>query len=166
MTTVEGSQAVASSKPTLYLIHGPNLNLLGTREPQKYGKTTLKELETLIKDHGAPSNIQVETFQSNHEGAILDFIHTAANQSHVKGIIINAGAYTHTSVAIRDALLGVNVPFIEVHITNVHARESFRHHSYLSDKATAVICGLGTRGYLAAVDFFAEKIETEKTSSI
>lgn len=161
MAAVQPSQIEPTSRPVLYLIHGPNLNLLGTREPQKYGRTTLKELEALITEHGVSRSTEVKAFQSNHEGAILDFIHTAAGQSNVKGIIINAGAYTHTSVAIRDALLGVNVPYIEVHITNVHAREAFRHHSYLSDKATAVICGLGTRGYLAAVDFFADRIEAE-----
>ena len=155
------SESSTNPRPTVYLINGPNLNLLGTREPQKYGKTTLKDLETLVTDRSFSHELAVKSFQSNHEGAIVDFIHTAAAPSNVKGVIINAGAYTHTSVAIRDALLAVNVPFIEVHITNVHAREPFRHHSYLSDKATAVICGLGIHGYLAAVDFFAEKIQSE-----
>lgn len=104
----------------------------------------------------------LHAFQSNHEGAILDFIHsyapTANPEANVRGLIINAAAYTHTSVAIRDALLGTSLPFIEVHITNVHAREEFRHKSFLSDKAEAVICGLGIHGYLAAVDWFADRV--------
>lgn len=139
------------------------MNLLGTREPEKYGKTTLADLESLVESRASSHTFSLKSFQSNHEGAILDFIHSFARNSAVKGVIINAGAFTHTSVAIRDGLLGINVPFIEVHITNVHAREPFRHHSYLSDKATAVICGLGIQGYLAAVDFFAEKVKTEST---
>lgn len=161
MTSMQSDMSDAPSRPTLLLINGPNLNLLGTREPQKYGKTTLADLEALVESRCASQGLLLQKFQSNHEGAILDFIHSFAGNATVKGVIINAGAYTHTSVAIRDALLGVNTPFIEVHITNVHAREEFRHHSYLSDKATAVICGLGIQGYFAAVDFFAEKLKTE-----
>ena len=154
--------STSSSQSALLLIHGPNLNLLGTREPEKYGSTTLPQLEALISDRCKSHNLISHAFQSNHEGAILDFIHGFAKNSAIKGVIINAGAFTHTSVAIRDGLLGVNIPFIEVHITNVHAREPFRHHSYLSDKAVAVICGLGVQGYLAAVEFFAERVKKEK----
>lgn len=161
MASQQDESTNGTPQPTLLLIHGPNLNLLGTREPEKYGKTTLADLESLVESRASSHAISLKSFQSNHEGAILDFIHSFARNPAVKGIIINAGALTHTSVAIRDGLLAVNVPFIEVHITNVHARESFRHNSYLSDKATAVICGLGIQGYLAAVDFFAEKAKTE-----
>lgn len=158
--TTEGDagQRNSSSQATLLLINGPNLNLLGTREPAKYGKTTLAELESLVKERCTSHNLHLDSFQSNHEGAILDFLHNYSGKSNITGVIINAGAYTHTSVALRDALLGVSIPFIEVHITNVHKREKFRHHSYLSDVAEAVICGLGIHGYLAAVDYFAEKI--------
>lgn len=150
------AQSDSANMSTILLINGPNLNLLGTREPQKYGTTTLPDLEALVESQCSSHGLAMKAFQSNHEGTILDFVHSFVGNTAVKGIIINAGAYTHTSVAIRDALLGVNIPFIEVHITNVHAREPFRHHSYLSDKATAVICGLGIQGYLAAVDFFAK----------
>lgn len=158
---------IATPKATLLLLHGPNLNLLGTREPGLYGRLTLAELENKVSSHATSRSLSIEAFQSNHEGAIIDHIHShspftksaGSMDLPVKGIIINAGAFTHTSVAIRDALLGVAIPFVEVHITNVHKRESFRHHSYLSDKAEAVICGLGLQGYLAAVDWFAGKIE-------
>lgn len=146
-----------SNTSTILLINGPNLNLLGTREPQKYGTTTLPDLEALVESRCSSQGFGMKAFQSNHEGAVLDFLHSFAGRSDVTGIVINAGAFTHTSVALRDALLGVNFPFIEVHITNVHAREPFRHHSYLSDKATAVICGLGIQGYLAAVDFLISR---------
>lgn len=148
--------ATTSNQSFILLINGPNLNLLGAREPEKYGSTTLPQLENLVKDRCSSHSLQLKAFQSNHEGAILDQIHAVRDYKCI-GIIINAGAYTHTSVAIRDALLGVNVSFIEVHITNVHKREAFRHVSYLSDKAEAVICGLGIQGYLAAVDWFAER---------
>lgn len=156
-------------KPGLLLINGPNLNLLGTREPQKYGSTTLTELEALVSSRCASvsPSMALHAFQSNHEGAILDFIHSFAPtvnpEANVRGVIINAAAYTHTSVAIRDALLGTSLPFIEVHITNVHAREEFRHKSFLSDKAEAVICGLGIHGYLAAVDWFADRVRKTDT---
>lgn len=167
MTTENTSieQASEASKPALLLINGPNLNLLGTREPQKYGTTTLAQLEEMVSSRCSSSNpsLKLHVFQSNHEGAILDFIHSFAPSTNpdanVRGVIINAAAYTHTSVAIRDALLGVSLPFVEVHITNVHAREEFRHRSYLSDKAEAVICGLGIHGYFAAVDWFADRIQ-------
>ncbi|KAK5938094.1 hypothetical protein PMZ80_009683 [Knufia obscura] len=159
-------QPSASARPsprppgraTLLLINGPNLNLLGTREPAKYGTGTLAQLEALIQQRCTSHNLALVSFQSNHEGAILDFLHTYNGNPNIKGLIINAGAYTHTSVSIRDALLGINIPFIEVHITNVHKREKFRQHSYLSDVAEAVICGLGIHGYLAAVDYFAAKV--------
>ncbi|KAG7548965.1 hypothetical protein FFLO_03170 [Filobasidium floriforme] len=128
------------------VINGPNLNLLGTREPQTYGYDTLSDVEEKCKRAAEAAGGRCSTFQSNYEGAIVERIHHAKADG-VDGIVINAGAYTHTSVAIRDALLGVTIPFIELHISNVHARESFRHHSYLSDKAVAVVCGLGVSGY-------------------
>ncbi|KAJ9654677.1 hypothetical protein H2198_006344 [Neophaeococcomyces mojaviensis] len=157
-------------KATLLLVHGPNLNLLGTREPGLYGSLTLPELENKVSSRAESRSLNIGAFQSNHEGAIIDFIHShspftkpaESTDLPVKGVIINAGALTHTSVAIRDALLSVAIPFVEVHITNVHKREPFRHLSYLSDKAEAVICGLGLQGYLAAVDWFAEKIEKDQ----
>ena len=140
----------------ILLINGPNLNLLGTREPQIYGSTTLQDVENEARKQAASLSVNLETFQSNHEGAIVDRIHEARGQAEY--IVINAGAYTHTSVAIRDALSGVSIPFIEVHISNVHKRESFRHHSYLSDKAEAVICGLGVYGYTAAIEFACRRM--------
>ncbi|GHJ85414.1 hypothetical protein NliqN6_1816 [Naganishia liquefaciens] len=130
----------------LLLINGPNLNLLGTREPSVYGSQTLDDVHKLAQQTAAKYEVNVMTFQSNHEGAIIDRIHRAREEG-VKGILINPGALTHTSVGLRDALLGVSIPFIEIHISNPHSRESFRHHSYLSDKAIAVIAGLGVTGY-------------------
>ncbi|KFA69947.1 hypothetical protein S40285_03928 [Stachybotrys chlorohalonatus IBT 40285] len=143
----------------ILLINGPNLNLLGTREPHLYGATTLAEVESLAASHAAALSCSLEAFQSNHEGAIVDRIHAARGVADV--VVINPGAYTHTSVAIRDALLGVGIPFVELHVSNVHAREEFRRHSYLSDKAIAVICGLGVFGYQAAVEFAAKHIKIE-----
>ena len=141
------------SGKSILLINGPNLNLLGTREPHIYGTTTLADVEESSKSHAASLGAVLETFQSNHEGAIIDRIHAARDK--VDGIIINPGGFTHTSVAIRDALLGTGIPFIEVHVTNVHAREPWRHHSYLSDKAAGVIVGLGVFGYRVAVEHVA-----------
>lgn len=136
---------------SILLINGPNLNLLGTREPQIYGTTTLSDIENSCKTHATSLRVSLDAFQSNHEGAIVDRIH-AAGRDGIDGIIINPGAFTHTSVAIRDALLGVNIPFIELHVSNVHAREPWRHHSFFSDKASGVIVGLGVWGYRVAVE--------------
>ncbi|PKS13038.1 hypothetical protein jhhlp_000379 [Lomentospora prolificans] len=133
------------------LINGPNLNLLGLREPHIYGHTTLPQLEDQAKQHASTLGVELQAFQSNHEGAIIDRIHEA--RGNVGAIVINPGAFTHTSVAIRDALLGVGIPFVELHISNTHTREKFRHHSYLSDKAAAVIMGCGVLGYNYAIDF-------------
>nr|HQV08446.1 type II 3-dehydroquinate dehydratase [Thauera sp.] len=124
--------------PKVLVINGPNLNLLGTREPEIYGATTLADVENGLRAQGEAVGIELSCFQSNHEGAIVDRIH-AARAEGVAWILINPGAYTHTSVAIRDALVGVAIPFVEVHISNVHRREAFRHHSYLSDVAEAVM---------------------------
>ncbi|KAL5601121.1 hypothetical protein BROUX41_005934 [Berkeleyomyces rouxiae] len=142
---------------SILLINGPNLNLLGTREPEVYGSTTLNDVEVAAKAQATALGASLVAFQSNHEGAIIDRIQDARGK--VDAIVINAGAYTHTSIAIRDALLSVDIPFIEVHVSNVHAREQFRHKSYFSDKAVAVICGLGTFGYTAAIDFAAKHMK-------
>ena len=141
----------------ILLLNGPNLNLLGTREPATYGTTTLADIEASFASEGTALGLQVATFQSNHEGQLIDRIHAARDEG-VRFIVINPGALTHTSVALRDALAGVAIPFIEIHISNVHARESFRHHSYLSDIAAGVIVGLGSLGYRLALQAAAEKL--------
>ena len=138
-----------SKQQSVLIINGPNLDLLGKREHGIYGYETLKSICDHLKDVGDSLGIRTEFFQSNSEGALVDRIHEAMGNAGF--IIINAGADTHTSVPIRDALLGVSVPFFEVHISNVHAREEFRHHSYLSDKAAGVICGFGSFGYECAL---------------
>jgi 3-dehydroquinate dehydratase II len=139
-----------STNNRILLINGPNLNLLGKREPEIYGAQTLPEIvEGLIQQANA-AHVELEHKQSNSEAELLDTIHQAMGR--VDFIVINPAAFTHSSIALRDALLGVNIPFIEVHISNVHAREEFRHKSYLSDVATGVICGLGIDGYRYAVD--------------
>jgi 3-dehydroquinate dehydratase II len=143
---------------TILVIHGPNLNLLGKREPDVYGRLTLDDINHQLIQQAQESSIQLETFQSNWEGAIVDRIHQAQVDG-IQFIIINPAALTHTSVAVRDALLGVAIPFIEVHLSNVHAREAFRHHSYLSDKAVGVICGLGAQGYSFALTHAVQKIQ-------
>lgn len=145
---------------SILIINGPNLNLLGTREPEIYGSATLSDVETSAKNQTSDLGIQLHTFQSNHEGAIVDRIQEA--RGNCDWVIINPGGLTHTSVAVRDALLGVQIPFVEVHVSNIHAREPWRNHSYLSDKAAAVICGLGVFGYTAAINFVAQKMGIEK----
>ena len=132
------------------LLNGPNLNLLGTREPDVYGAKTLQDIEQELQQEAISAGHHLEYFQSNAECALIERIHQAQKEN-IDFIIINPAAYTHTSVALRDALLGVNIPFIEVHLSNVHAREPFRHHSYLSDIAKGVICGLGSDGYRYAL---------------
>jgi 3-dehydroquinate dehydratase-2 len=136
----------------LLLLNGPNLNLLGTREPEVYGSITLNDIESAAQTQAKLVNAELQSFQSNHEGALIDRIH-AAKGEQIDAIIINPGGLTHTSVALRDALTAVAIPFIEVHISNIHQRESFRQHSYLSGVAKGVICGLGTDGYRLAIDF-------------
>ena len=131
---------------SILLLNGPNLNLLGTREPEVYGNTTLADVERIAGTQARAAGVALVCFQSNHEGALIDRIHAARSEG-VDAIVINPGGLTHTSVALRDALAGVAIPFIEVHISNVHQRESFRHHSYLSAIAVGVICGLGVDGY-------------------
>ena len=135
---------------SLLILNGPNLNLLGTRQPDVYGRTTLADIETMCKNHAQAIGINAEFQQSNHEGALIDSIH-AARGTH-DGIILNAGAYTHTSIALMDALASVELPAIELHLSNVHAREEFRHTSYIAKVAVGIICGFGARGYLLAMD--------------
>jgi 3-dehydroquinate dehydratase-2 len=140
----------------ILILQGPNLNLLGTREPGVYGATTLAQIQAGLDAYAAERGVQLSHFQSNHEGALIDTIHAARGQG-VDFIIINPGAYTHTSVAIRDALSGVAIPFVEVHLSNVHKREPFRHHSYFSDVAEGVIVGLGPLGYRLALEYALER---------
>ncbi|UNU73420.1 type II 3-dehydroquinate dehydratase [Moraxella nasovis] len=145
----------------LCLLNGPNLNLLGKREPKIYGYTTLKDIENRLMTKARQNGIELTCFQSNHEGDIVDFIGRhglLASDGGFDGIIINPAAFTHTSVAIRDALTASGKPFIEVHLSNVHAREPFRTHSYLSDKAVGVICGLGDIGYDMALSWFLKNV--------
>ena len=144
----------------ILVINGPNLNLLGLREPAIYGSRTYADLVLLIRAEAKVLGVSVEFVQSNHEGAIVERIH-AAHQQGVGAIIINPAAYTHTSVALRDALAAVSIPFVEVHLSNVHAREPFRHHSYFSDLAVGVICGLGHQGYLLALEYLLNKLNIE-----
>lgn len=141
----------------LLLLNGPNLNLLGIREPEVYGSTTLADIEAAAQAQAASAQAVLASFQSNHEGALIDRIH-AARAEQVDAIIINPAGFTHSSVALRDALAGVAIPFIEVHISNIHKREPFRHKSFLSDIAVGVICGLGIEGYGAAIDFALKKL--------
>ena len=144
------------SQPSILLLNGPNLNLLGTREPEVYGSTTLEDIEQSLVKRAAQSGIMLACEQSNAEHELIDAIHTA--RGAVGGIIFNPGAFTHTSIALRDALVGAEMPFIEVHLSNVFARERFRHHSYLSDVALSVISGLGTRGYDMALRVFQHRL--------
>lgn len=140
----------------LLLLNGPNLNLLGTREPEVYGAATLADIESAATAQAGAAGATLSCYQSNHEGALIDRIH-AAKTDGVDMIVINPGGLTHTSVALRDALAGVAIPFVEVHISNIYQREEFRHHSFLSAIAQGTICGLGTDGYRLAIDFALKK---------
>jgi len=144
----------------ILVLHGPNLNLLGTREPEVYGHTTLADIHTAMESRARANGVQLESFQSNHEGQLVDRVQAAAAEG-IDFIIINPAAYTHTSIALRDALAAVRIPFVEVHLSNIHTREPFRHHSYFSDLAVGVICGLSIQGYLAAVDFAVARLQEQ-----
>ena len=137
----------------IYVLNGPNLNLLGMRQPETYGHTTLAQLETMLLAHARGRDLKLVFHQSNHEGDIIDWLHEA--RAKADGVILNAGAYTHTSVAIHDALLAVEKPIIEVHISSPHSREKFRHHSYVAPVAKREIAGLGVHGYVLALDALA-----------
>lgn len=141
----------------ILVLHGPNLNLLGTREPGIYGADTLDTINARLTWRASEAGLSLDTFQSNHEGALVDRVQ-AARQDGTRFILINPGAFTHTSVALRDALLAVDVPFVEIHLSNVHAREDFRRHSYFSDVAVGVICGLGAQGYELALEFALKRL--------
>ena len=151
-----GSTALAMR---VLLLNGPNLNLLGLREPGLYGADTLEAIEADLGRQAAGLGASLECFQSNHEGALVDRIHAA--RGHADGILINAGAFTHTSIALRDALLGVSIPYVELHLSNVHAREAFRQHSYLADKALGVICGFGPASYGLALQGLVQRLRAE-----
>jgi 3-dehydroquinate dehydratase-2 len=155
------SQPSPSSSPRILVIHGPNLNLLGRREPETYGRTTLDEINSQLTALGAQLGLALETFQSNHEGAIVDRIQQAAGV--YDGLIINAAAFTHTSIAIRDALAMLKVPVIEVHLSNIHRREPFRHTSMTAGVVTGQILGLGAAGYALALRGLAEMVRPAVT---
>ena len=154
------TQAEQTIPPRLLVLHGPNLNLLGTREPQIYGSTTLADINRALAMRAESAGVELEAFQSNHEGALIERIHAAREQG-VRFILINPAAYTHTSVALRDALAAVGIPFVEVHLSNVFAREPFRYHSYFSDLAIGVISGLGSEGYSLALEFLLSRLNAD-----
>lgn len=148
-----------SKTKKILIVNGPNLNLLGSREPETYGSAALADIEADCMTAGEGLGLSIETFQSNSEGALVDRIQAARQDS--AGIVINPGAYTHTSIALLDALLACELPVIEVHLSNIHRREAFRHNSYVSKAATGVICGLGPEGYLLALTAMARLIEED-----
>ena len=156
MTTKRTGRAAAKSVPSLrphvLVLHVPNLNLLGSREPKHYGLATLDDINHALVSMGEAAGAQVETFQHNHEGALIDRLHEAV-RDQVDFIVINPAAYTPTSVALRDALAATAIPFVAVHLYNIYARESFRHHSYFSDLAVGVVSGLGAHGYELALEY-------------
>lgn len=141
--------------PKILVLNGPNLNLLGTREPAVYGSETLDDVERLCREEGDKLGVAIDCRQSNHEGELIDWIHEAGREAkagNLLGVVLNAGAYTHTSVALHDAIKGAGAPLVELHISNVHAREPFRHHSYISPAARGIIVGFGVLGYAFAID--------------
>lgn len=146
--------------PKILILNGPNLNLLGLREPAVYGSATLADVETLCRDTAAKHGVQVECLQSNHEGVLLDTLQAAGQRvkaGELVGVVFNPGAFTHTSVALHDAIKGAEVPVIEIHISNVHAREPFRHHSYVSPAAAGIVVGFGIHGYAIAIEGLLRK---------
>lgn len=158
--TASSSDKTVPAPAKLLVLHGPNLNLLGTREPDYYGLATLADINLALARRATTAGVELETFQSNHEGALIERVH-AAREQKVNYIIINPAGFTHTSVALRDALAATGIPFIEVHLSNVHAREPFRHHSYFSDLAIGVIAGLGGKGYLLALEYLLSQTKID-----
>ena len=152
---VQGNTPAAAA--TIYVLNGPNLNMLGIREPEKYGHASLADVEKLCVETAAQFGLTADCRQSNHEGELIDIIHEA-HAKQVVGIIINAGGYSHTSIALHDALVAVKIPTVEVHISNIHARESFRHHSFTAVAAFASLCGFGIDGYRLAISGLAAKL--------
>ena len=146
-----------TSNQTIYVLNGPNLNLLGTREPETYGHATLADVEALCAATATQFGLTADCRQSNHEGELIDFIHEAKARG-VVGIVINAGGYSHTSIALHDALVGVKIPTVEVHVSNIYAREPFRHHSFTAKAAFATLCGFGIDGYRLAISGLAARI--------
>jgi len=144
-------------KASVLVLHGPNLNLLGTREPAVYGRDTLADINRRLLTQAEAVGAELATFQSNHEGALVDRVHAARGEG-VAFIILNPAGLTHTSVTLRDALTGVAIPFVEVHLSNIHTREPFRHHSYFSDKAVGTIVGLGAQGYELALSYALRRL--------
>jgi 3-dehydroquinate dehydratase II len=147
-----------SLTPLILVLNGPNLNMLGQREPSVYGTQTLADIQKSLQDQAQKAGVRLEFFQSNHEGELIDQVHQAKTKG-VGFVLINPAALTHTSVALRDAMAAVAIPFVEIHLSNVHRREAFRQHSYFSDLAEGVICGLGAGGYLAALDFAVNQLK-------
>ncbi|MEO9275411.1 type II 3-dehydroquinate dehydratase [Marinomonas sp. 5E14-1] len=148
--------------PKIMVLNGPNLNLLGTREPETYGHETLSDVESLCRETATSLGYEIDFQQSNHEGELIDLIHQAGllvKSGGLLGVVFNPAAYTHTSVALHDAIKGAAVPVIEVHISNVHTREAFRHHSYISSVATGVIVGMGVQGYALAIRGLVQKLK-------
>ncbi len=148
---------------TVFVLNGPNLNLLGLREPAVYGSTTLADVEAEVRAAGERLGLSIVFRQSNHEGTLVDWLHEARGTA--AGVVINPGAYTHTSIALHDAIKAVELPVMEVHISNIFARESFRHHSYVSPVAAGVLCGLGTHGYVLALEALARIVATRNAAS-
>ena len=146
---------------SILVLNGPNLNLLGTRQPEVYGSVTLAMVDEACTSHARKLGLNAECIQSNHEGALIDAIHGAKGRH--QGIILNAGAYTHTSIALMDALISVEIPAVEVHLSNIHARETFRHTSYISKAALGQICGFGAQGYILALDALAAHLNEAGT---
>ena len=147
---------------TIMVLNGPNLNLLGSREPAQYGYETLADVEVMCRDAAKELGHEIDFRQSNHEGVLIDYIHEAGRrikEGEVLGVVFNPGAYTHTSVALHDAIKGAEVPVIEVHISNVHARESFRHHSYISPVAAGIVVGMGVQGYVLGIQGLVYKLK-------
>ena len=152
----------------ILVLNGPNLNLLGTREPAVYGSATIEDVERLCREEGAKLGVAIDCRQSNHEGQLIDWIHEAGREvraGHLLGVVFNAGAYTHTSVALHDAIKGAGVPVIELHISNVHAREAFRHHSYISPAARGIVVGFGVMGYALAIDALVRLASEHRSAS-
>jgi 3-dehydroquinate dehydratase II len=142
--------------PSILVLNGPNLNLLGTREPAVYGHATLDDVRRICAEAGARAGFAIDFLQSNHEGALIDALHAARGRHG--GVVLNAGAYTHTSIALRDAIGAIGLPVVEVHLSNIHAREPFRHHSHVAPVALGMICGFGPRGYALAIEALAGQL--------
>lgn len=151
------SKKRSTRRASILVLHGPNLNLLGTREPAVYGRDMLADINRRLLAQAEAAGAELATFQSNHEGALVDRVHAARGEG-VRFVILNPAGLTHTSVALRDALTGVAIPFVEVHLSNIHAREPFRHHSYFSDKAVGTIVGLGAQGYELALSYALRRL--------